>query len=196
MCGIALTQWMMPNVVEIHNGNKRAWYGYNVNEYYVLPFDRGMVPGGCYIDNLSKDTVYRIVINYGFPGEERYNLYAVQGKYPPNSLTKLPSRAHHVMDTIAPIMPPSHGRNGRYRTQRVYLTDVEHLWDFKMAKMQKFGLERNKRVDSIREDRNQLVRENYEKYRAYKQIDSLPYPRLRPIPERIIKSDSENQLNK
>ncbi|MDE6648953.1 MAG: hypothetical protein K2K45_03385 [Muribaculaceae bacterium] len=185
MGGIAFTRWMMPDVVEIKNGSKRAWYGYKVNEYYGLPFERGMHPGGSYIHNLSNDTVYRLVINYGYPGEELYNFYSVQGKYAPGSFSRLPSRTPHVMDTIAPIMPPSHGRNGRYRTQRIYLTDFEHMWDFKMVKMRKFGLLRNKQVDSIKEDRNHLIRESHEMYRAYKQIDSLPYSRLRPIPERI-----------
>ena len=180
MGGIAFASWVMPDVVEIQNGPRRSQYDYKVSEYYTLPFERGMKPGSSYIDNLSKDTVYRLVVDYGFAGEERHNYYAVQGKYPPHSLSRMPGRAIHVMDTIAPFMPPSYGRMGRYRTQRVYLTDNEHLWDFKIVNMKKFGLERNRRVDSIRENRNNLIRENYEEYRAYKMIDPFPYSRLRP----------------
>lgn len=180
MGGIAFASWIMPDVVEIQDGPRRSGYEYKVSDYYTLPFERGMKPGGSYIDNLSKDTVYRLVVDYGFVGEERYNFYTVQDKYPPHSLSRMPGRAMHAMDTIAPIMPPSYGRMGRYRTQRVYLTDNEHLWDFKFVNMKKFGLERNKWVDSIRENRNHLIRENYEEYRTYKAIDPFPYLRLRP----------------
>lgn len=177
---ISLVRWMMPDVVVIQDGPSRARYEYKVSDYYTLPFERGMKPGGSYIENLSNDTIYRLVVNYGFLGEDKFNYYAVQGKYPPKSLSKMPRRTFHVMDTIAPIMPPSYGRLGRYRTQRIYLTDLEHLWDFKILKMRKFGLVRNKEVDSIKESRNQVLYESYPKYRAYKAIDPYPYPRLRP----------------
>lgn len=180
MGGIALASWMMPDVVEIQDGPRRSIYNYKVSDYYTLPFERGMKPGGSYIENLTKDTIYRLVVDYGFLGEEKYNYYAVQGKYPPHSLSKMPRGTYHVMDTIAPIMPPTYGRMGRFRTQRIYLTDIEHLWDFKTLKMQKFGLLRNKEVDSIKESRNQLLHESYPKYRAYKAIDPYPYSRLRP----------------
>ena len=186
---IGFTCWFMPDVVEVGNGPKRAVYQYKVSDYFTLPFDRGMRPGGSYIDNLSNDTIYRLIVNYGYPGEDRYNNYTVQGKYPPHSFCSMPSRTYHVMDTIAPIMPPSHSRMGRYHTQRVYLTDYEHLWDFRLIKMRQFGIERNRWVDSIKESRNLPIHENYEKYRAYKSINPYPYPRI--IPDSLIRKKTK-----
>lgn len=189
-CALALVvlgfaHWFMPDVVEIRNGPKRAVYQYKVSEYFTFPFERGMKPGGSYIDNLSNDTVYRVVVVYGYPGEDRYNSCSVQGKYPPHSFCRMPSRSIHVMDTIAPIMPPSHGRMGRYHTRRVYLTDYEHLWDFRTVNMRQFGIESNRWVDSIKESRNNVIHESYEKYRAYKRINPYPYSRL--IPDSLIR---------
>ncbi|MDE6291135.1 MAG: hypothetical protein K2M16_06350 [Muribaculaceae bacterium] len=182
---LGFTLWFLPDVVEIRNGPKRAVYEYKVSEYFTFPFEGGLRPGGSYIDNLSKDTVYRVIVVYGYPGEDSYNNYTVQGKYPPHSFCRMPSRPVHVMDTIAPIMPPSHGRMGRYHTRRVYLTDYEHLWDFRLVNMRQFGIERNRWVDSIKESRNEIIRESYEKYRAYKRINPYPYSRL--IPDSLIR---------
>ena len=183
--------WCMPDVVEIRNGPKRAVYQYKVSDYFTFPFERGMRPGESYIDNLSNDTIYRLIVNYGYPGEDRYNNYTIQGKYPPHSFCRMPSRTFHVMDTIAPIMPPSHSRMGRYHTQRVYLTDYEHLWDFRIVNMRQFGIERNRWVDSIKESRNLPIYENYEKYRAYKRINPYPYSRL--IPDSLIRRKRKNR---
>ena len=188
---IGFGRWFMPDVVEVRNGAKRAVYQYKVSDYFTFPFERGMRPGGSYIDNLSKDTIYRVIVNYGYPGEDRYNNYTVQGKYSPHSFCMMPSRTLHVMDTIAPIMPPSHGRMGRYHTQMVYLTDYEHLWDFRLVKMRQFGIERNRWVDSIKESRNLPIYENYEEYRAYKRINPYPYSRL--IPDSLIRRKRKNR---
>ncbi len=184
--GVAFASWAMPDVVEVQNGPTRAWYGYKVRNYYVLPYEDGMKPGSSYIDNQSNDTIYRVVVNYGYFGEDKYNYYTVNAKYAPHSISRMPYHEIHVMDTIAPVMPASYNKKKgeRYHTQRVYLTDYEHLWDFKILNLRKFGLERNKWVDSIHETKNRVIRENYEKYRAYKKIDSLPYPRLRPVSDR------------
>ena len=191
LCGLGFASWFMPDVVEIRNGPKRALYQYKVSDYFSFPFERGMRPGGSYIGNLSNDTIYRLIVNYGYPGEDRYNNYTVQGKYPPHSFCRMPSRTYHVMDTIAPIMPPSHSRKGRYHTQRVYLTDNEHLWDFKIVNMRQFGIERNRWVDSIKESRNLPIYENYENYRAYKRINPYPYSRL--IPDSLIRRKRKNR---
>lgn len=185
LCVLGFAHWFMPDVVEVRNGPKRAVYQYKVSDYFTFPFVGGMKPGGSYIDNLSDDTLYRVVVVYGYPGEDRYNNCAVQGKYPPHSFCRMPSRSVHVMDTIAPIMPPSHDRWGRYHTRRVYLTDYEHLWDFRMVNMQQFGIEHNRWVDSIKESHNNVIHENYEKYRAYKRINPYPYSRL--IPDSLIR---------
>ena len=188
---LGFTRWFMPDVVEVRNGPKRAVYQYKVSDYFTLPFAGGLRPGSSYIDNLSNDTIYRIVVVYGYPGEDKYNNYTVQGKYPPHSFCRMPSRSVHVMDTIAPIMPPSHGRMGRYHTRRVYLTDYEHLWDFRMVNMRQFGIERNRWVDSIKESRNDIIHESYEKYRAYKRINPYPYSRL--IPDSLIRKKRKNR---
>lgn len=184
--GVAFVEWIMPDVVVIENGAKRALYEFKVREYYVFPYERGLKPGCSYIDNQSKDTIYRVVVNYGYIGEDKYNYYTVNAKYPPPSFSRMPYHEIHVMDTIAPVMPASYNkRTGeRYHTQRVYLTDYEHLWDFKILRPRKFGIERNKWVDSIRETKNRVLKEDYKKYRAYKKIDSLPYSRLRPVSEK------------
>ncbi len=183
---VSFVAWVMPDVVVVENGSKRAWYEYKVRDYYVFPWERGLKPGCSYIDNQSKDTIYRVVVNYGYIGEDKYNYYTVNAKYAPNTLSKMPHREIHVMDTIAPVMPASYTKKTgkRYHTQRVYLTDYEHLWDFKILNTRKFGIERNKWVDSIRETKNRVLKEGSGDYRAYKKIDSLPYPRLRPIPEK------------
>lgn len=192
MAGVFFAQWVMPDVVEVLNGPKRAWYGYKVRNYYVLPYENGMKPGESYIYNQSKDTIYRVVVNYGYIGEDKYNYYTVNAKYAPHALSRLPHREIHVMDTIAPVMLASYNKKTgeRYHTQRVYLTDYEHLWDFKIVNTRKFGIVRNKWVDSIKETKNRVIKEDYEKYRAYKKIDSLPYPRLRPIREKNRKSEA------
>ncbi len=186
MGGVAFASWVMPDVVEVRNGPARAWYGYRVRNYYVLPYEDGMKPGASYIDNQSKDTIYRVVVNYGYVGEDKYNYYTVNAKYAPHSMSRMPHHELHVMDTIAPVMPASYDKKKgeRHHTQRVYLTDYEHLWDFKILKLRKFGLERNKWVDSIYEPKNRVIRENYENYRAYKKIDAFPYSRLRPEDEK------------
>ena len=188
---VGFARWFMPDVVEVRNGPKRAVYQYKVSDYFSFPFERGMRPGGSYIDNLSNDTIYRVIVNYGYTGEDRYNNYTVQGKYPPHSFCRMPSGTFHVMDTIAPIMPPSHSRMGRYHTQRVYLTDNEHLWDFRLVNMRQFGIERNRWVDSIKESRNLPIYENYENYRAYKRINPYPYSRL--IPDSLIRRKRKNR---
>ena len=189
--GLGLFHWIMPDVVEIQDSPRRSSYEYKVSNYYALPFENGMKPGGSYIDNLTSDTIYRLVIDYGFLGEELYNYYTVQGKYPPNSFCKMPGRVIHVMDTIAPVMLPSYGRMGRYRTQRVYLTDYMHIWDFKSANMLQFGLKGNKWVDTIKEDRDKLIYENYKEYRGYKVINPYPYPRL--VPDSLRKKTSRKK---
>ena len=188
MGGVGLFHWVMPDVVEIQDSPRRSSYEYKVSNYYALPFENGMKPGGSYIENLTNDTIYRLVIDYAFLGEELYNYYTVQGKYPPNSFCRMPGRVIHVMDTIAPVMLPSYGRLGRYRTQRIYLTDYTHMWDFKSANMLQFGLKGNKWVDTIKEDRNTLVYESYKEYRAYKVINPYPYPRL--VPDSLRKKSS------
>lgn len=188
MGGVGFFHWVMPDVVEIQDSPRRTCYEYKVSSYYALPFENGMKPGGSYIYNLTNDTIYRLVIDYGFLGEELYNYYTVQGKYPPNSFCKMPGRTVHVMDTIAPVMLPSYGRMGRYRTQRVYLTDYTHMWDFRSANMLQFGLKGNKWVDTIKEDRDKLIHENYKEYRAYKVINPYPYPRL--VPDSLRKKSS------
>ncbi len=198
MGSVAAMEWIMPDVVEVRNGTRRASYSYKVRQYYLIPFTRGTRPGGSYIDNLSKDTVYRVVVNYGYLGEDECNHFAVQGRYAPGVMSKMSSNTLHVMDTIAPIMPSSHNRNGRYHTQRVYLTDFEHLWDFRILDMRKFGFKRNKLFDSLPEYTNRTIRENYDDYRLYKKIDPEPYPRLHDIPDSILKKykesiESENQ---
>ncbi len=187
MGSVAAMEWIMPDVVEVRNGARRASYSYKVRQYYLIPFTRGTRPGGSYIDNLSKDTVYRVVVNYGYLGEDECNHFAVQGRYAPGVMSKMSSNTLHVMDTIAPIMPSSHNRNGRYHTQRVYLTDLEHLWDFRILDMRKFGFKRNKLFDSLPEYTNRTIRENYDNYRFYKKIDPEPYPRLYDIPDSILK---------
>lgn len=186
--GVGFFQWMMPDVVEIQDGPRMSKYEYKVSNYYTFPFENGLKPGGSYIDNLTRDTIYRLVIDYGFLGEELYNYYTVQGKYPPHSFCRMPSRTVHVMDTIAPVMLPSHGRMGRYRTQRIYLTDYVHMWDFRSANMTPFGLKGNKWVDTIKENRNKIIYENNKEYRAYKVINPYPYPRL--IPDSLRKEKS------
>lgn len=195
MGAISAMEWLMPDVVEVHNGPRRATYAYNVRQYYLLPFARGTRPGGSYIDNLSKDTVYRVVINYGYLGEDECNHFAVQGRYAPHAFTKMSANTFHVMDTIAPIMPASHNRSGRYHTQRVYLTDLEHLWDFRMLDMRKFGFKRNKLLDSIPESTNRPIRESHKKYWYYKKIDPNPYSRLHNIPDSILKKNKKNVAN-
>lgn len=187
MGAISAMEWLMPDVVEVRNGPRRATFAYNVRQYYLLPFTRGTRPGGSYIDNLSKDTVYRVVINYGYLGEDECNHFAVQGRYAPHAFTKMSANTFHVMDTIAPIMPASHNRSGRYHTQRVYLTDLEHLWDFRMLDMRRFGFKRNKLFDSLPEHKNRPIRESYEDYWYYKKIYPEPYPRLWDIPDSILK---------
>ena len=189
--GLGLFHWVMPDVVEIQDSPRRSSYEYKVSNYYALPFVNGMKPGGSYIENLTNDTIYRLVIDYAFLGEELYNYYTVQGKYPPNSFCRMPGRVLHVMDTIAPVMLPSYGRLGRYRTQRIYLTDYTHMWDFKSANMLQFGLKGNKLVDTIKENRNQLIHENYTAYRAYKVINPYPYPRL--VPDSMRKKSSRKK---
>lgn len=178
---IAGTRWTMPDIVEIHDGPKRSTYEYKVSNYYVMPFVKGLTPGKSYIDNQSKDTIYRVIVNYAYLGEEKCNLYAVTDKYAPSSFSPMPSHTFHVMDTIAPVMPSSSGKMGRYHTQRIYLTDNEHLWDFRLVEMRGFGLNKNRQVDSIPESGNMPDRENNEEYRAYKRISPFPYSRLRPI---------------
>ncbi|MDE6336624.1 MAG: hypothetical protein K2L34_08640 [Muribaculaceae bacterium] len=192
---IPAIEWLMPDVVEVRNGPRRATYAYNVRQYYLLPFARGTRPGGSYIDNLSKDTVYRVVINYGYLGEDECNHFAVQGRYAPHAFTKMSANTFHVMDTIAPIMPASHNRSGRYHTQRVYLTDLEHLWDFRMLDMRRFGFKRNKLFDSLPEHKNRPIRENYEDYWYYKKILPDPYPRLHDIPDSVLKKRRKNVVN-
>ena len=193
MLGVGFFDWLMPDVVEIQDSPRRTCYEYKVNSYYALPFENGMKPGGSYIENLTNDTIYRLVIDYAFLGEELYNYYTVQGKYPPNSFCKMPGRTLHVMDTIAPVMLPSYGRLGRYRTQRAYLTDYTHMWDFKSANLFQFGLKGNKWVDTIKEDRNKLIHENYKEYRAYKVINPYPYPRL--VPDSLRRKSSRKHKN-
>ncbi len=193
MGGVGFARWVMPDVVEVQNGPKRAWYGYKVRNYYVLPYENGMKPFASYIDNQSKDTIYRVVVNYGYIGEDKYNYYTVNAKYSPHSMSRMPHHEIHVMDTIAPVMPASYNKKKgeRYHTQRIYLTDLEHLWDFKILRPKKFGIERNIWVDSIRETKNRVLKEDYEEYRAYKKIDSLPYLRLRPMSEKLKKEEKK-----
>lgn len=185
---LGFLSWFMPDVAEIQDGPGGSSYEYKVCDYYVFPFEKGLKPGGSYIDNLTRDTIYRLVVDYGFLGEELYNYYTVQGKYPPHSFCRMPVRTVHVMDTIAPIMLPSHGRMGRYRTQRVYLTDYMHMCDFKSANLIQFGLKGNKWVDTIKETRNTIIRESNKEYRAYKVINPYPYPRLIPDSLRKVKT--------
>ena len=179
--GIFLARWAMPDVVEVRNVDYRASYAYDVDTYCTLPFVNGLNIGESYIDNLTIDTIYRLVVTYGYSGEDRTNHYSVKEQYPPHSFSRMKRRTMHVMDTIAPWMPASKDmKTGRYRTQRVYLTDYMHLQDFISVDMRRFGLYGNERVDAIEESRNLPIYENMDRYRAYKAINPYPYIRLLP----------------
>ena len=169
---IALTDWLMPDIVEITKEGRR----FETKEYYVFPYTHGTRPGCSYIDNTTADTIYRVNIRYAYLGEELHNLYTVANKYAPGEFARMRSRANYAMKIIPPIMMPSHNRSGRYHTQRVFLTDGKHLRDFRNLDMFEFGLKENLQVDYIvPENRDEVIHESPERYNAYKIINPDPY---------------------
>lgn len=168
---IALTGWLMPDIVEITREGRR----FEAKEYYVIPYTRDTRPGRSYIYNTTADTIYRVNIRYAYLGEELHNLYTVESKYAPGEFARMRSRANYAMKIIPPVMMPSSNRRGRYHTQRVFLTNGSHLRDFHNLDMTEFGLKGNLQVDYITPDKDRVIRESPDLYNAYKFINPDPY---------------------
>lgn len=68
-------------------------------------------------------------------------------------------KADYIMRQIPLYLPPTSSRTGKHPTKKVFIVDKEQLWDFRVAKMQRFGLKRNREVDrdSISEPTNKTV---------------------------------------
>lgn len=157
---VAFFRYMVPDICEVTCKGK----GYEVVNYYGWPEGHKVSLTHSYLDNQTSDTLYRVVVSYAYLGEELYNHYNVTNACAPGGFTVMSSRPHYVMKRILPAMLPSHGKLGRYHTNRVYIVGRPSLDEFERRNMQCFGLRGNKKIDSFDITKNDIIYENPEKY--------------------------------
>lgn len=171
MATVAGLQWLMPDIIEISKKNN----SFVTKEYYIFPYTEGTRPGGSYIDNITNDTIFRILVRYAYLGEELHNLYTIEGIYPPGQFARMSYRVNYAMKDIPPIMLESSNRLGRYHTKRTFLTNRTHLEEFRRLNMNEFGLKKNLYMDSITPEKDRTIREDPSRYDVYKYINPDPY---------------------
>lgn len=150
-----LLLWAFPDVAYVtKDGNT-----FHAKLRYEIPYTHGFKPGDSYIVNDSPDTLLRVIVRYAYPERDKGNVYGVTAKYPPHSTTRMTDKADYIMRQIPLYLPPTSSRTGKHPTKKVFIVDKEQLWDFRVAKMQRFGLNRNREVDrdSISEPTNKTV---------------------------------------
>lgn len=164
----AAMTWLIPDVTIVYNDTGKRFASTTAYEWRP---GAGMDLTGSYIDNLTDDTLYRVVVNYAIPGEDLYNVYSVAGIFPPKSFEKMKGKADYYMRPIPPFMRWSVGRTGRYRTQRIFVVDKKMLLKFIYHyDMTIFGLRPNRKVNSIKESKNRPIHEDPTRLTEYKII--------------------------
>lgn len=161
-----LCRWIFPDVTTISNE-----YGkYEVAASYAWPWSENLKPNGSYVVNNTGDTLYRVVVSYAFLGEETKNHYNITDTIDPKSTVRIPCPPNFVARRIYPVMMPSYGKTGRYRTRRSYIVNGGQLDAFEFGDFSTIGISENVRVPSFNLTSNPIIWEDSAKLEALDRV--------------------------
>ena len=162
MGAFPMCRWIFPDVTTVSNELGK----YYVSTRYAWPNSDNFKPTGSYILNNTTDTLYRVVVSYAFLGEETKNHYNITDTIDPMTAARIPCHPNFVARRIYPIMMPSYGKTGRYRTHRSYIVNGGHLDAFESGDFSSLGISENVRVDSFNITSNPIIWEDPERLKA------------------------------
>lgn len=130
--------------------------GYSNYKEYGWQNGKDMSINRDYLNNLTADTLFRVLVSYAIPGENPDNVYYVTDTIPPFTFKRMKGAPDYCMRRIPPLKKWESDRWGTHRKRVAFIVNRRQFDFFQGYDLKPIGLGPNRRVEFIEEPYHSL----------------------------------------